>query len=134
MWVRSAKNSEIRVEKGPKTGNNGILVETTLDLDSMTPDNVVFDLYKVKRAAHYIPRPHDFAYCNEPLFHPKVYVMYDPKCVMRQLGFKQEVWSQTTYNSFFHELPHCQSHDNKTVVACRPIPLPEYWRKGDNVV
>ncbi|RZC65765.1 hypothetical protein C5167_009451 [Papaver somniferum] len=72
-----------------KPGNNHRMEEMRLAMDAMTTKYVLFDPYKEARENRQYKWFYNVALYQGPLFHPKGYVMADPRRVMRQLGNKK---------------------------------------------
>ncbi|KAI3853603.1 hypothetical protein MKW98_025120, partial [Papaver atlanticum] len=116
----------------PKPGNNRRLTDMRLALDAMTAKEVVFDPYKEARENHQILRYPNIAFYNGPLFHPKGYIMADPRRVMRQLGYKQLPRFHTASIGRY-TVDHSQSFSTKLKlkVEYTPIPEPTHWRERE---
>ena len=115
----------------PKTGGKGRLIEMRLALDSISTEDVVFDIYKEMRESFSIPN--DVAYYHGPLFHPKGYIMADPTRVMRQYGCKQlDRWASYPVDKYLLDLPACISNPNKLHVVYDPVPQTMHWSAREN--
>ncbi|RZC66902.1 hypothetical protein C5167_010581 [Papaver somniferum] len=74
----------------PKPDNDHRPIKMRLDLDAMTTKDVVFDLYKEAIENRQYLRFYNVEFYNGPLFHPKGYVMDDPRSVMRSTRLRVE--------------------------------------------
>ncbi|XP_026451415.1 uncharacterized protein LOC113351687 [Papaver somniferum] len=113
----------------PKLGNNRRLIDMRLDLDAMTTKDVVFDPYREARENRQYLRFYNVEFYNGPLFHPKGYVMADPRSVMRQLGYKQLPRFMTaSIERYLLDLTEPMSSSTRLRVENDPIPEPTHWR------
>lgn len=112
----------------PKPDNNLRMIEMRLALEGMTTKDVVFDPYKEDRENHYYKSFYNVAFYQGPLFHPKEYIMADPRRVMRQLGFKQLLDRMTRTDEMYRlDLTMCNTGPTRLTVEYDPTPQPTHW-------
>ncbi|XP_026429634.1 uncharacterized protein LOC113326042 [Papaver somniferum] len=113
----------------PKPGNDLRLTDLRLALDAMNTKDVVFDPYKEARENRQYLRSHNVAFYNGPLFHPKGYVMADPRRVMRKLGYKQLPYYMTSSTEKYQlDLFVSMASSTRLRVEYDPSPEPTHWR------
>ncbi|XP_026394397.1 uncharacterized protein LOC113289373 [Papaver somniferum] len=116
----------------PKPGNNRRLIDMRLALDVMSTKDVVFDPYREARGNHQLLRFGNVVFYHGSLFHPKGYVMADPRRVMRQLGYKQlPPFETTSPQGYVLDLSRCFSTPNRLQVEYDPNPEPTHWTERE---